>query len=222
MTESSTTNFPRRRGRPPKKVVAPQKEICFYQHGGFNPVRLLPEDWEAAYQKLGVTGVEGRSGASGWWIVKTPTELRPHMFTSVFEQLGVQAQWIWVDPSTVTDVHLPDAVCGRMFPSLTDPDLDQAGIPACCFTEGRSPITLVEHLLLHLVYFLKTGRHLDVEGETMCAGSRCVGVRPDILGVPAVSTKLWANTTTLYIRQISEIYSTLFTRARIAYHYTGF
>lgn len=35
-------------------------------------------------------------------------------------------------------------------------------------------ITLLERLLLELLYFDSTGKHLDTETQTVCAGSRCV------------------------------------------------
>jgi len=37
---------------------------------------------------------------------------------------------------------------------------------------GHKGITLLERLLLELGYFLATGKHLDEENWTLCAGSR--------------------------------------------------
>jgi len=34
-------------------------------------------------------------------------------------------------------------------------------------------ITLLERLILELDYYLETGRHLDTQSFTLCAGSRC-------------------------------------------------
>lgn len=39
--------------------------------------------------------------------------------------------------------------------------------------EGGEFITLRERLLLELLYFKETGKHLDIENWTLCAGSRC-------------------------------------------------
>ena len=36
-------------------------------------------------------------------------------------------------------------------------------------------ITLLERMLFELKYFLETGKHLDIENVTLCAGSRCSG-----------------------------------------------
>ncbi len=33
-------------------------------------------------------------------------------------------------------------------------------------------VTLLEHMIHHLVYFDETGKHLDIEGVTLCSGSR--------------------------------------------------
>lgn len=38
--------------------------------------------------------------------------------------------------------------------------------------EGVECITLRERLLMELAYFEETGKHLDIEGFTICAGSR--------------------------------------------------
>jgi hypothetical protein len=50
--------------------------------------------------------------------------------------------------------------------------------------QGCKDITLLERLLLELIYFLATGKHLDVKNITLCTGSRnrygrALGVRWD-------------------------------------------
>lgn len=52
--------------------------------------------------------------------------------------------------------------------------------------EGVNSITLEERLLLEIKYFRETGKHLDVENITLCAGSRDAGG-----GVPGVYWDGW-------------------------------
>ena len=49
-------------------------------------------------------------------------------------------------------------------------------------SDGTNCVTLEERLLLEMMYFRETGKHLDIQNITLCAGSR----RPRG-GVPRVS-----------------------------------
>lgn len=51
--------------------------------------------------------------------------------------------------------------------------------------EGHHGMTCLERLFLELVYFLMTGKHLDIKNITLCAGSRIrLGSVPDVSWSP--------------------------------------
>ncbi len=46
---------------------------------------------------------------------------------------------------------------------------------------GHTGMTLLERMLLELFHFEKTGKHLDIDGGTLCSGSRSLDGRvPDV------------------------------------------
>lgn len=141
------------------------------------------KDWESFYKSLGVTADLGA--------VKIPDD--PGGFGRVVVVAG------GMTPQKVFDLCRGLFPCGRW----TDKDLDsivtsersaaegayavrarESGEPdgelrACCSQELRDRkvacISFEEHMLYAMKYFVETGRHLDVQGTTLCAGSRYFG-----------------------------------------------
>ncbi len=74
----------------------------------------------------------------------------------------------------------PNKPTKRQFKKLVEADPKNANISADNF-KGKG-ITLRERLLMEEQYFTETGKHLDVENITLCAGSRSADGRVPSVG----------------------------------------
>lgn len=88
--------------------------------------------------------------------------------------------YLWIDLENVTSERKGDYTV--YFKNVQEADEENQNLSANdCKEKGIKGITLEERLLLEIVYFKKTGNHLDVDNLTICSGSRAADG-----GVPSV------------------------------------
>lgn len=83
--------------------------------------------------------------------------------------------WQWYDNERLDkDFPAPEEATTRRFLNQQEPDKETIGLSVRqCEEKGiKDMITLRERLLLEIAYFDATGKHMDVEGCTLCGGSR--------------------------------------------------
>lgn len=112
----------------------------------------------------------------GHWVVPVPKGITCNLAVAALRKAGVKVSTYQNDLNKVVTVHNPDS--GKKGYTVTikaNPEADQenAGKSANVLKmEGHKGMTLPARLLLELPYFKSTGKHLDNETWTLCAGSR--------------------------------------------------
>ena len=71
------------------------------------------------------------------------------------------------------DRDFPPIISERRFKNVQEADFENKNKSADdCDKEGIKGISLRERLLMEIIYFKRTGEHLDIESITLCTGSR--------------------------------------------------
>lgn len=87
--------------------------------------------------------------------------------------------WRWTDKNfdeIVTSDRTSKKAYSIKFKNVVEADGDMKNLSANDLkAKGIKSITLLERLVFELTYFKKTGKHLDLENWTLCAGSRGSG-----------------------------------------------
>ena len=163
---------------------SPEALTELYQKFVFGAV--LPDiDWSKVYETLGMgkdyaVFKAANSGAKedpGFWFVPCPMGVSANKVVEALRKLGVTV-YVYVEDLdkdvTKNDRNPNDGSYVVGFRRTVEADEENANKSANDLAKsGHKGTTLLERLLLELGYFLATGKHLDIEKVTLCAGSRC-------------------------------------------------
>ena len=117
-------------------------------------------------------------------IIVAPQLTHRKVIRALEERFGVFCHYKvhGVDPDriVVERDRMPDAAYGVWIRANVDADEEFANLSANDLRASKvAGITLLERLLLELKRFVDTGRHCDVDSQTLCTGSRhCDGSSP--------------------------------------------
>lgn len=151
---------------------------------------LLPDlDWVKVYWELGLgrefselvkANPNKLAPRAGLWTVPVLKVVTHGRVMATFQKLKIATyQYVSdLDKDVVKNDRDPnrDGSYTVSFRRTVEADSELANKSANNLAEdGVKGITLLERLLLELGYFLTTGKHLDVENVTLCAGSRDSG-----------------------------------------------
>lgn len=102
-------------------------------------------------------------------IIDTPERKTSEIIKQMKEKFAV---WSYIDLDKIDkEFPAPKEKTTRYFLKTVEPDEALRGKSARD-VGGMECITLRERLLMELEYFNETGKHLDIKGFTICAGSR--------------------------------------------------
>lgn len=108
---------------------------------------------------------------SGWLII-VAHGLTPNQIFGVMRKLF--PSWRYTeDLNAITSVRKTDTTYAIWVRARVEADEELKNKSANDLTrEGMNCITLEERMLLEIMYFVMTGKHLDLKSWTLCAGSR--------------------------------------------------
>lgn len=152
---------------------------------GRDPFGISCLDLLKAYEKLGMvaefaefvkTNEAVLAPKPGLWYVPVLKGVTCNKVIAVFRKLGVDLYLYTNDLDADVTKNDRDPKKGSYlvsFAANVEADENFKNLSANQLAAwGVNGITLLERLILELVYFLTTGKHLDVENHTLCAGSR--------------------------------------------------
>jgi len=164
----------------------------------------LPDlDWTKVYETLGMSAEFAEFAKAntdkliprhGFWVIPVLKGVTPNMVMTAFKKLGVVTHQYVKDLDKDVTENVRDRSYVVWIRKTVEADPDQKYKSADMLAEeGAKVVTLTEGVLAHLGYFQTTGKHLDEEGVTLCAGSRdSVGYVPCVYW-SAVSRKLFVD-----------------------------
>lgn len=142
---------------------------------GLGPANVIL-DWTKVYEKLGIKpDFPFGEAEPGHWDVYVARGVTLNSVVKVLRDLGVEV-WLYYDLDKEVRKNDRDPAKGSYkvtFRQNIEADADFANKSANDLAKmDVQGTTLLERLLLELAYFIATGKHLDVENVTLCAGSR--------------------------------------------------
>ena len=149
--------------------------------------RTIPELWGPFYERFfpdvlgNAGGIDALSAVAipkmrdgfGWSCVLLPGLTHNSVFAACKANFSCYSYYDDIDRAITVNDRFPAEPYGIRVRDRIEADEEYANVSARdVASRGIAGVTLLERMLLELMYWSKTGKHLDLENVTLCSGSR--------------------------------------------------